>query len=87
MVPPFFGANGGTRTRDLLITNQLLYRLSHISVCPAFRDTFGIIAHLRRFVKPFFAFSPQKNRNRKKTSPDFRVSIDRSSRAVSSQVL
>ena len=27
--PP--GANGGTRTRDLLITNQLLYQLSHIS--------------------------------------------------------
>ena len=26
-----FGANGGTRTRDLLITNQLLYQLSHIS--------------------------------------------------------
>ena len=28
----FFGADGGTRTRDLLITNQLLYQLSHISV-------------------------------------------------------
>ncbi len=27
-----FGADGGTRTRDLLITNQLLYQLSHISV-------------------------------------------------------
>ena len=26
-----FGANGGTRTPDLLITNQLLYQLSHIS--------------------------------------------------------
>ena len=26
-----FGANDGTRTHDLLITNQLLYRLSHIS--------------------------------------------------------
>ena len=26
------GANDGTRTHDLLITNQLLYRLSHISV-------------------------------------------------------
>ena len=25
------GANDGTRTHDLLITNQLLYRLSHIS--------------------------------------------------------
>ena len=28
----FFGADGGTRTRDLLITNQLLYQLSHISI-------------------------------------------------------
>ena len=27
-----FGANDGTRTHDLLITNQLLYRLSHISI-------------------------------------------------------
>ena len=26
------GADGGTRTRDLLITNQLLYQLSHISI-------------------------------------------------------
>ena len=25
-------ADSGTRTRDLLITNQLLYQLSHISV-------------------------------------------------------
>ncbi len=25
------GAGGGTRTPDLLITNQLLYRLSHTS--------------------------------------------------------
>ncbi len=29
----FFGANEGIRTPDLLITNQLLYRLSHISIC------------------------------------------------------
>ena len=28
----FSGADGGTRTRDLLITNQLLYQLSHISI-------------------------------------------------------
>ena len=27
-----FGANDGTRTHDLLITNQLLYQLSHISI-------------------------------------------------------
>ena len=30
--PPFFGANDVTRTHDLLITNQLLYRLSYISI-------------------------------------------------------
>ena len=35
----FSGAGGGTRTRDLLITNQLLYRLSHTS-------DFDIISHL-----------------------------------------
>ncbi len=28
----FIGAGGGIRTRDLLITNQLLYRLSHTSI-------------------------------------------------------
>ena len=27
----FFGAGDGTRTRDLLITNQLLYQLSYTS--------------------------------------------------------
>ena len=33
----FFGANDVTRTHDLLITNQLLYRLSYISIF-----TFGV---------------------------------------------
>ena len=28
----FFGADGGTRTRDLCITSALLYQLSHISI-------------------------------------------------------
>ena len=32
-----FGAGGVTRTPDLLITNQLLYRLSYISIF-----TFGV---------------------------------------------
>ena len=27
-----FGAGDGTRTRDLLITNQLLYQLSYTSI-------------------------------------------------------
>ena len=35
--PPFLGANDVTRTHDLLITNQLLYRLSYISIF-----TFGV---------------------------------------------
>ena len=29
---PYFGAGDGTRTRDLLITNQLLYQLSYTSI-------------------------------------------------------
>ena len=28
----FYGAEDGTRTHDLLITNQLLYQLSHSSI-------------------------------------------------------
>ncbi len=32
--PPYIGAGDGTRTRDLLITNQLLYQLSYTSVLP-----------------------------------------------------
>ena len=35
--PLFYGANDVTRTHDLLITNQLLYRLSYISIF-----TFGV---------------------------------------------
>ena len=27
------GADAGTRTQDLLITNQLLYQLSYVSIC------------------------------------------------------
>ena len=29
---PVYGAGDGTRTRDLLITNQLLYQLSYTSI-------------------------------------------------------
>ncbi len=29
-----YGADEGTRTLDLLITNRLLYQLSHIGICP-----------------------------------------------------
>ena len=38
-IPPYsiapYGAGGRTRTPDLLITNQLLYRLSYTSIVPA----------------------------------------------------
>ena len=54
------GADGGTRTRDLLITNQLLYQLSHISV--AFFTT-AVLYHkqwkfARGFRKIFRIFFP-----------------------------
>ena len=35
--PPRGGAGDGTRTRNLLITNQLLYRLSYASEAPNIR--------------------------------------------------
>ena len=38
----FYGATGGTRTPDLLITNQLLYQLSHGSVNVHFNTTFSL---------------------------------------------
>ena len=42
-----YGANEGTRTPDLLITNRLLYQLSHIGkVIPSTTD---IIAQLSGF--------------------------------------
>ncbi len=34
-ISPYNGAGDGTRTRDLLITNQLLYQLSYTSICGA----------------------------------------------------
>ena len=49
--PLFSGANDVTRTHDLLITNQLLYRLSYISIF-----TFGvadlILTNYDSFVSP-----------------------------------
>ncbi len=39
-----FGANEGIRTPDLLITNQLLYRLSHISIVkPILPQEYGFV--------------------------------------------
>ena len=50
-----FGAGNVTRTHDLLITNQLLYRLSYASVLS---ETNGILAHfsprVKKQVSPFF---------------------------------
>ena len=44
------GANEGTRTPDLLITNQLLYRLSYIGTSAT-----AIITKAQAFVQHFFA--------------------------------
>ena len=67
-IPPYAialsgGAGGRTRTPDLLITNQLLYRLSYTSVLPASLcvristltpERFVIIAKATPFVNHFF---------------------------------
>ncbi len=44
-----FGAGDGIRTCDLLITNQLHYRLCYTS-------DFNIISYLKCFFKSFFVF-------------------------------
>ena len=44
-----FGAGNRIRTDDLLITNQLLYRLSHTS-------DYNIISYLNLFCNTFFDF-------------------------------
>ena len=68
-IPPYTialsgGAGGRTRTPDLLITNQLLYRLSYTSVLPASLcvrincltpERFVIIADLSGIVKLYFS--------------------------------
>ena len=41
--PPGFGAGDGTRTRNLLITNQLLYRLSYASKWLLYKSIFFIL--------------------------------------------
>ena len=52
----FFGAGNQNRTDDLVITNDVLYRLSHTSACD-----FVIIPNPFEFVNPFlkniFVFS------------------------------
>ncbi len=46
-----------TRTHDLLITNQLLYRLSYTSAPgPTWSRSFNIISDSTSFVNPIFRF-------------------------------
>ena len=73
-LPP--GAGEGNRTPDLLITNQLLYRLSHASIFLTclfiIPNTFCLVKEylqlfqLKSAKSPIYAFSP-KTLSRKKT--------------------
>lgn len=45
-----FGANGGNRTRDLSITNRLLYRLSHVSIIRVLAAATSKIKHTFNFI-------------------------------------
>ncbi len=49
----FFGAGNQNRTDDLVITNDVLYRLSHTSK-PSYLDDLYIIPNKNGFVKSFF---------------------------------
>ena len=59
-----FGARNVTRTRDLLITNQLLYRLSYSSILLCLPQTVGTakysIPYFCRKSSPKPALRPQK---------------------------
>ena len=49
-----FGAGNQNRTDDLVITNDVLYRLSHTSKYSLCLDDLSIISNKFRFVNPFF---------------------------------
>ena len=51
-----FGAGNQNRTDDLVITNDVLYRLSHTSEIALFLGDLYIIANKILFVKPFLQF-------------------------------
>ena len=51
---PLFGAGDGTRTRDLLITNQLLYQLSYTSIFCLTVSDFLSISFFIELVNTFF---------------------------------
>ena len=53
----FYGATGRIRTGDLLITNQLLYRLSHSSVYETFARRLYILSNFDWVEKDFDALS------------------------------
>ena len=58
------GATEGTRTPDLLITNQLLYQLSHSSIFQTSKEDrqnpLFSIADFARFVKGYFTRKTRK---------------------------
>ncbi len=51
-----FGAGNQNRTDDLVITNDVLYRLSHTSDCRRHIDDLYIISEGNAFVNTFFKF-------------------------------
>ena len=62
---PHYGATEGTRTPDLLITNQLLYQLSHSSIFDSSpkgdeQNLLFSIADFARFVKSYFTRNARK---------------------------
>ena len=50
------GAGNQNRTDDLVITNDVLYRLSHTSICRRHIDDLYIISNKIPFVNTFFQF-------------------------------
>ena len=56
------GAGDGTRTRNLLITSQLLYQLSYASKSQQ-NVEFDCLLHTRKVVKHFFLHKKQDNKN------------------------
>lgn len=45
------GAGDGTQTRDLMITNQLLYQLSYTGFCAIFQPQAKILQNRKGFFK------------------------------------
>ena len=64
------GAGNQKRTDDLVITNDVLYRLSHTSICDSY-----IISNIKGFVNPFLQISKKRfiiiTSNNNKKLPQF----------------